>query len=82
MMKIGNNNINFNAVGGTLIKSTTKSKIKRLHMNSPMAKHIFDETKPTIDGEHSSKEIIILQVILCGEKELLIEFIEKTKEDN
>lgn len=68
--------LNFNSVSGTLIKSHADSIITRFHMNSPMAEKVFHEKNPKCND----KDIIVLQVMLCGDKEFLVEFMYKTKE--
>ena len=60
-----------NAVSGTLQKTLRKSFFKRFHMNSPLAEEIFGKQKM------NSKDIIVLQIMLCGEKEFLMEAIYK-----
>lgn len=72
-------NVKVNAVTGTLTKTFRKSFFKRFHMNSRMADYIFDEDKPSLKGpEYSSApEIVVLQVMLCGDNEFLAELIYK-----
>lgn len=67
------NELNINAVSGTLIKSHPKSRIVRFHMKSGMADTAFSVKQPNING----KNVVILQVMLCGEKELLVEYIRE-----
>lgn len=91
-IKLGNTNIKFNAVSGTLVKSTSKSKIYRFNMKSERANTFFDLDQPyyikkvqEIYDDSSWKtyereikiEVIILQTMLYGDGEVLIEFIEK-----
>ena len=65
-----------NAVSGTLQKTLRKSFFKRFHMNSSLAEEIFG--KQRIYG----KDIVVLQIMLCGEKEFLMEAIyEKDYEE-
>lgn len=70
------NNVQFNSVAGTLVKSCTDSRMVRFHMNSEIAKHVFSAVRPNID----SKEIEVLQVMLCGGDNLLVEYryVERT----
>lgn len=76
-------NINFNAVSGTLLKSCSESKITRFHMKSKRADCFFNLDKPKNRANYnSSKEIVVLQVMLCGDQELLVEYVEKEKESN
>lgn len=66
-----------NAVSGTLVKTFRKSFFKRFHMNSRMADCIFDEDEPSLHGA----EIVVLQIMLCGNNELLAEIIYKEDYD-
>jgi len=76
--------VNINAVGGTLTKSDTRSQIIRFHMDSPMAKEVFSTTNPRLDagGNYNNefKSIIVLQVMLCGGNQFLVEFMFVEKE--
>lgn len=69
--------VTFNSVAGTLVKSCTNSKFIRFHMTSELAKAYFDTISPNngLDYAHN-KSISILQVMLCGDKEFLIEYLE------
>ena len=72
--------VNINAVSGTIIKNYKDSFILRFHMRSNMATTIFDR-KPSLkeDSSYNSKykPIVVLQVMLCGEQELLAEVMWK-----
>ena len=68
-----------NAVSGTLVKTFRKSFFKRFHMNSTMAKYIFDTHKPRLS--YDDGEIIVLQTMLCGEGEFLAEIMYKEDYD-
>ena len=68
-------NFKVNAVSGTLTKTFRKSFYKRFHMNSRMADYVFDNEKPRLTD--CGKEIVVLQVMLCGNEEFLAELIYK-----
>ena len=68
-----------NAVSGTLVKTFRKSFFKRFHMKSNMADHIFNEIKPSL--YYNSAEVVVLQVMLCGDNEFLAELIYKKDYD-
>lgn len=72
-------NIKVNAVSGTLIKTFRKSFFKRFHMNSQMADQVFNKEKPYLGNSYN--EIVVLQVMLCGDKEFLAELIYKKDYD-
>ena len=71
--------VNINAVSGTIIKNYKDSFILRFHMKSEMAELVFDRN-PRLKKEMYSREykpIVVLQVMLCGEQELLAEVMWK-----
>lgn len=69
---------NYNSVGGTLVKSTQGSKIIRFHMKSIYADTFFDLNKPYYNSKNDYDRIYIevLQVMLCGGDNYLVEYIE------
>lgn len=71
--------LNVNAVNGTLVKTFRKSFFKRFHMKSNMADYIFDTEKPSLKDKryYDAKEIVVLQIMLCGDGEILAEIIYK-----
>ena len=67
---------NINAVSGTLRKSHPKSRIIVSEIKDTL--RIFDKEKPHIWIEQfNTKDIVILQIMLCGENMALVEFVEK-----
>lgn len=66
---------------GTLQKTHRKSKFIRFHVTSRMAGWVFSD-RPHLnekDGYERSQspEIVVLQIMCFGDKELLIEYVEK-----
>lgn len=79
--------INFNAVSGTLIKSCEESKFARVKVGSNSASAFFNEDKPCrlVQGEYYTMDKVpvqVLQVMLCGEGELLVEYRDVVEEDD
>ena len=68
---------NINAVSGTLRKSHPKSKfcVREVDDN----KLVFDDKKPRLTTHDD--EIVILQAMLTGENQVLIEYVLKTDFD-
>lgn len=64
------NKLSFNSVSGTLVKSSADSRMIRFHFNSAMADKAFSE-RPTIFDQR----VEILQVMLCGEGQFLVEYL-------
>lgn len=67
-----NNSIKINAISGTIVKNYAKSFILRFHMKSPRADSLFCES-PSLKIYGKEKSVVVLQVMLCGEQELLAE---------
>ena len=83
------NEITFNSVAGTLVKSTPDSKMVMLKMGSDQFTKMFDQNNPTrtyTKREYSSDHygfdktyvvsISVLQVMLCGNDIVLVEYID------
>ena len=81
--------VNINAVGGTIVKNYKDSFILRFHMKSEMADVLFSKEPQLLKeiikhGEYPNhweekikKPVVVLQVMLCGEQELLAEVMWK-----
>ena len=71
---------NINAVSGTLRKSHPKSKfcVREISDN----KVVFDDEKPRLFGNDWNPEIVILQLMLTGENQCIIEYVLKTDFEN
>lgn len=72
--------VNVNAVSGTIIKNYKDSFILRFHIDSPMADRLFDKEPRLKDGpfrDSKCKPVVVLQVMLCGEQELMAEVMWK-----
>ena len=69
-----NYNYNINAVSGTLRKSHPKSHIVVRQIDSNIC--LFDDSNPTVT--HRGKEAVVLQVMLVGNGNCLVEFVYKS----
>lgn len=72
--------VNINAVSGTIVKNYKDSFILRFNMRSEMANAIFDKNPRLKRGnfrDSDYEQIVVLQVMLCGEQELLAEIMWK-----
>lgn len=49
-------------------------------MKSQYAKGFFNTEQPYVDTQDTRKKVILLQVMLCGDSEFLVEFLEKKDE--
>lgn len=70
------NSVTFNSVAGTLVKSCKESKIVRFHQDSPLAKEFFDLSNPHHVRGNKDIPVTVLQVMLCGDKQFLVEYLE------
>lgn len=71
-----NNSIKINAVSGTIVKNYRKSFILRFNMESSMANCILS-SNPSINRYRDEIPVVVLQVMLCGDKEFLAEIMYK-----
>ena len=75
-----NNSIKINAISGTIVKNYAKSFILRFGMRSIMSDMLFTES-PSLKIYGKEKSVVVLQVMLCGEEELLAEVMWKSDFD-
>lgn len=72
--------VDINAVSGTIVKNYKDSFILRFHAKSSMADMLLDK-KPRLQvgnyRDNEYKPAVVLQVMLCGEQELLAEVMWK-----
>lgn len=77
------NNLEVNAVNGTIVKNYRKSFIKRFHLQSKLADTIFDEKRQYIKIHRNSysvpeeKEVVVIQLMMCGDMEVIAELMWK-----
>lgn len=72
--------VNVDAISGTIVKNFKDSFILRFNMKSEMASTILGRNpKLRMEDSYESKyrQIVVLQVMSCGEKELLAEVMWK-----
>ncbi len=76
--KGGNTNIKFSSVSGIMAKSCPESKFVRFHQSSKTADTFFDKNKPyrTTGEGYGTRNITVLQVMLCADNNFLVEFID------
>lgn len=68
---------NVDAVSGTLHKSTRKSKFCVRGINDKQ--YIFDDEHPRLTA--NSEEIVVLQTMLCGKEQILVEYMTRKDYD-
>lgn len=62
---------------GIIQKSHPRSNFKRFHVKSPMAEWVFSDYPRLKESYSDSKEIVVLQIMVFGDNELLIEYVFK-----
>lgn len=73
------NNMKINAVSGTLTKTYKDSYFVRFQKGSQMeANYINDKKSFRTDG-YNNIEVVVLQIMICGNDTFLIEAIDKEK---
>lgn len=83
----GDTNLKINACSGGIYKTYKESWFKRFHLKSQIADELFNncsiqkvrtgEFYRYDDPKTESKEVIILQMIICGDMEVIAELIKK-----
>ena len=68
--------VNINAVSGTIVKNYKDSFIVKFHTKSKMADTLLDEN-PRMIKRGNYEDAVVLQVMLCGEQELMAEVMWK-----
>jgi len=79
-----NNSIKINAVSGNILKNYQKSFFKRFFLNSQLATEVFDENDPHImerNYPYTKRPIVIIQMMVCGESEVIAEIMWKSDFD-
>lgn len=69
-----NQNIKINAVSGTIVKNYRNSFFVRFHLRSSAAETVF-----SVNPEYRRRPVVVLQVMLCGNDELIAELMWKDK---
>jgi hypothetical protein len=84
-------NIKINAVSGAILNNHPKSWFKRFHLKSTYADNLLTEGGHKAPGEHYSREhgwndpdkdIIVLQMIVCGDMEVIAECVYRKDYDD
>ena len=72
--------VNINTVSGTIVKNYKDSFMLRFHIKSTIADLLFNIKPRLQNGDYRGAEykpVVVLQVMLCGENELLAEVMWK-----
>ena len=74
-----NQSIKINAVTGAILKNHPKSWFERFHLKSTRAEQLLCEGGHKYicysQGRESEKDIIILQMVICGDMEVMAELV-------
>lgn len=75
-----NTNLNINAINGMIVKNHPKSFIIKCDVDSVRFNNLFDRDNPMFRryGTYNKYEpVVVLQVLLCGEKYVMCEIVYK-----
>lgn len=76
-----NNEVNINAVNGTIVKNHKDSFFLRFHLKSNLSDALLYANPRMKYNEREYREVIILQMMLCGDMEVIAEVIWKESEE-
>lgn len=69
--------VTINTANGTIVKNYRKSFFKMFQIGSPLERELFSQ-KPMMEYKDGyDKSVVVLQVMLCSDKELLAEIMWK-----
>lgn len=71
----GNTTTNINAVTGAILKNHSKSWFEIFHLRSQRATRLLTEGGDKGDKWHCKKPITVLQMVICGDMEVLAECV-------
>lgn len=73
----GGNSIKINAVSGTIVKNCKESFFLSFHLNSYLAEHLLGA-----EPHYQGKKVVVLQMMMSGEKQVIAEVINKDDFEN
>lgn len=74
-----NNNLNINAITGTILKNYKDSFFLRFSLKSPLADRLLSKN-PILKTEnypYKEKEVVIVQMMICGDMDVISEIMWK-----
>lgn len=75
-----NNNLNINAITGTILKNYKESFFLRFHLESSLGKKVLNKY-PKISETDSSyskdKDVVVIQMMMCGDMTVIAELMWK-----
>ena len=77
-----NNSLKINACSGGIYKSCKESWFTRFHLNSNYAdKILISNPAVKLDGYYDDISVVVLQMVICGDMEVIAELIKKEDYD-
>jgi len=76
---ISNNNLNINAINGTILKNYKDSFFLRFHLKSKVGETLLNK-KPTLKQEsypYKDIDVVVIQMMMCGDMDVIAELILK-----
>lgn len=78
------NNLKLQSCSGGIYKSHDTSWFRRFHLNSELAKTILSEEPHFITNNFNRDivDVVVLQMIICGDMEVIAEIVRKEDYEN
>lgn len=76
---ISNNNLNINAITGTILKNYKDSFFLRFNLKSELGKILLSK-QPTLKQEsypYKNIDVVIIQMMMCGDMDVIAELMWK-----
>ena len=70
-------NIKINAISGTIMKNYKESFFKRFHLKSSLADNVLAHNPEYPINHYMSKPVVVLQMMVCGDMEVVAELMFK-----
>jgi hypothetical protein len=76
---ISNNNLNINAITGTILKNYKDSFFLRFQLKSRIGENLLNQ-KPTLKTDsypYEDKDAVVIQMMMCGDMDVIAELMWK-----
>lgn len=76
---ISNNNLNINAITGTILKNYKESFFLRFQLKSNIGEKLLNQ-KPTLKTDnypYKDKDAVVIQMMMCGDMDVIAELMWK-----
>ena len=74
--------VKINAVSGAILRNHPKSWFRRFHLKSPLAEKLLTDGGHKADWQQGDNDIIVLQMVVCGDMEVIAECVYRKDYDD